>query len=65
LGATATDAAVHAEAVELVAAIARRTLALAPDAPPLDEPLRRRHFSRKHGPSAYYGQDGGHDRGTG
>jgi L-ribulose-5-phosphate 4-epimerase len=64
-GATATDAAVHAEAVELVAAIARRTLALVPDAPPLDEALRRRHFARKHGPAAYYGQDRGHDRGTG
>jgi L-ribulose-5-phosphate 4-epimerase len=64
-GATATDAAVHAEAVELVAAIARRTLALAPDAPSLGEALRRRHFSRKHGPSAYYGQDRGHDGETG
>lgn len=59
-GATATDAAVQAEAVELVAAIARRTLALFPDAPPLGEALRRRHFNRKHGPSASYGQGRDH-----
>jgi L-ribulose-5-phosphate 4-epimerase len=55
-GASPGDAATNASAVELVAAMARRTLALAPDAPPLPEQLRLRHFERKHGPAAYYGQ---------
>jgi L-ribulose-5-phosphate 4-epimerase len=55
-GASALDAAANAEAIELVAAMAHRTLALAGDAAPLDEALRLRHFERKHGPAAYYGQ---------
>jgi L-ribulose-5-phosphate 4-epimerase len=55
-GRSATEAALHAEAVELVAAIARRTLALAPEAPLLADLLHRRHFRRKHGADAYYGQ---------
>jgi hypothetical protein len=41
--------------------MAHRTLALSPDAAPLDEALRLRHFERKHGPAAYYGQ-GSEDR---
>jgi hypothetical protein len=32
------------------------TEALAPGAEPLAEALRRKHFERKHGPHAYYGQ---------
>jgi L-ribulose-5-phosphate 4-epimerase len=55
-GATATDAAANAEAVEIVAALAHRTLAIAAHAPALGERLRQRHFQRKHGPGAYYGQ---------
>ncbi|HEY7132655.1 MAG TPA: L-ribulose-5-phosphate 4-epimerase AraD [Candidatus Limnocylindrales bacterium] len=55
-GSNAVEAARNATAVELVAGIARRTLALAADAPALSERLRTRHFSRKHGPAAYYGQ---------
>ena len=55
-GRTAMEAASNAAAVELVAAMAARTLALAPDAAPLPERLRQRHFERKHGRSAYYGQ---------
>jgi L-ribulose-5-phosphate 4-epimerase len=39
---------------EAVAGIALRTLALNPDAAP-PEHLVRRHYSRKHGPGAYYG----------
>ena len=60
-GRSAFDAAANAEAVELVAALAHRTLALAPDVAPLDEALRLRHFERKHGPAAYYGQGAGDD----
>jgi L-ribulose-5-phosphate 4-epimerase len=58
-GSNAVEAARHATAVELVAGIARRTLALAADVPALPERLRRRHFERKHGPAAYYGQPPG------
>ncbi len=55
-GSDARDAAMNAQALELVAEMAWRTLALAPDAAPLPERLRARHFDRKHGPGAYYGQ---------
>ncbi len=49
----AVDAAVT---LEQVARLALLTETLAPDAEPLDEALRRKHFERKHGPHAYYGQ---------
>jgi L-ribulose-5-phosphate 4-epimerase len=38
--------------------MADRTLALDPEARPIDEALLDRHFGRKHGPRAYYGQTG-------
>ena len=49
-------AAANAVALELVAGVARRTLALDPDAQPMPAPLLERHFRRKHGSTAYYGQ---------
>jgi L-ribulose-5-phosphate 4-epimerase len=55
-GRDVADAVENAIALELVADLAQRTLALADGAPPLDEALLHRHFSRKHGPGAYYGQ---------
>jgi L-ribulose-5-phosphate 4-epimerase len=55
-GTTAADAAVHAEAVETVARMAAYTLAIDPAVPPLDARLTARHFDRKHGEHAYYGQ---------
>ena len=55
-GADAADAVVNAIALEAVAAMAYRTLALEPDAGPIGEALLERHFGRKHGPGAYYGQ---------
>jgi L-ribulose-5-phosphate 4-epimerase len=57
-GASATDAVANAVALEAVATIAYRTLALAPTAADIAADLRDRHFRRKHGPSAYYGQPG-------
>ncbi len=42
--------------LEEVAKLALLTVALDPAAGPLDELLRARHFERKHGPHAYYGQ---------
>jgi L-ribulose-5-phosphate 4-epimerase len=45
-------------ALELVATMALHVLALDPAASPVPEALLRRHFDRKHGPGAYYGQPG-------
>jgi L-ribulose-5-phosphate 4-epimerase len=42
--------------LEEVACIAWHTVTLNPDAPPVDAALRDKHFFRKHGPGAYYGQ---------
>jgi L-ribulose-5-phosphate 4-epimerase len=46
----------NAIALEAVAASALRTELLRPGAAPIGEDLIQRHFLRKHGPSAYYGQ---------
>lgn len=51
-------AAVCTSAVlEAAAAMALRTLYLAPHTPSIDDALQRCHFERKHGPHATYGQD--------
>ena len=55
-GLDASDALANAIALEAVALMAERTLALDPDTEPIDEALLERHFGRKHGPGAYYGQ---------
>lgn len=55
-GATASAAVEMAAAVELMAELAIGTLAINPDQSPIEEELLDRHFSRKHGPMAYYGQ---------
>ena len=48
---------VHAAiALEAVAAMAVATWQIAADAPELESHLREKHFLRKHGPGAYYGQ---------
>ncbi len=46
----------HAVVVEEVAFMAWHTLALRPDIPPLRQDLLDRHYLRKHGKNAYYGQ---------
>jgi L-ribulose-5-phosphate 4-epimerase len=46
----------NAIALEMVAAMARRALQLAPGLGPVPDALLERHFSRKHGSGAYYGQ---------
>jgi len=49
--------AVHnAVALEAVAESALATLALAPETPSISQHLLDKHFLRKHGPDAYYGQ---------
>jgi L-ribulose-5-phosphate 4-epimerase len=55
-GADPAAAAEHAIALEAVAAMAIQTLALNPDAQPMAPYLLDRHFRRKHGATAYYGQ---------
>jgi L-ribulose-5-phosphate 4-epimerase len=55
-GTDAAHAVDNAIALEAVAASAFRTMQLRPDAHAVGEDLRMRHFRRKHGLSAYYGQ---------
>jgi L-ribulose-5-phosphate 4-epimerase len=55
-GTDPADAVRNAIALEAVAAMAYRTIAIAADVERIGEPLQRRHFLRKHGPDAYYGQ---------
>ena len=55
-GADAGEAVENAVALEAVAAAAYRSELLHPAAEPIGDDLRRRHFLRKHGPTAYYGQ---------
>lgn len=55
-GKTAEKAVYHAVVLEELAKIASITRSLAPDAGRLPEYLVRKHFERKHGKSAYYGQ---------
>lgn len=46
----------NALALEIVAGMARHTLHLTPDMPPIPKALLDKHFFRKHGAGAYYGQ---------
>jgi L-ribulose-5-phosphate 4-epimerase len=55
-GASPRRAVEAAVTLEAVAQMAWLTLVLARDAPALEEHLAERHFSRKHGAGAYYGQ---------
>jgi len=59
-GHDAPEAVVNAVALEAVAAMAYRTLTLEPLAHAIGEDLLGRHFDRKHGPGAYYGQINDH-----
>jgi len=58
-GADGAQAAEHAEAVETLARIAAYTLAIEPAVPAIGMRLTARHFDRKHGVHAYYGQGTG------
>jgi L-ribulose-5-phosphate 4-epimerase len=57
-GHDAADAVTNAIALEAVAAMAHRTYALSAAVETIDDALLQRHFSRKHGANAYYGQAG-------
>jgi L-ribulose-5-phosphate 4-epimerase len=52
-GAKAVETAI---ALEIVADMAIKTFAIHPAAPPAPAHLLQKHFFRKHGPGAYYGQ---------
>jgi len=55
-GTTPAEAAHNAVVVEEIAAMALQTIAVNPKAKPLEKVLHEKHFFRKHGSSAYYGQ---------
>jgi L-ribulose-5-phosphate 4-epimerase len=55
-GATPADAAHNAVIVEEIASMALNTLTANPKARPISRVLHEKHFFRKHGASAYYGQ---------
>jgi len=55
-GATADKAVYHAVVLEELAKMASITRTIAPQAARLPSHLVRKHFERKHGKSAYYGQ---------
>jgi L-ribulose-5-phosphate 4-epimerase len=55
-GKSAAAAAHMAVIVEELAAMAMQTLAINPAAAPISEALLDKHYFRKHGPKAYYGQ---------
>ena len=56
-GGTPAQAVYHAVVLEELARMAFVTLGVRPDAAPLPEYLVRKHFERKHGPKATYGQE--------
>jgi L-ribulose-5-phosphate 4-epimerase len=58
-GATAAKAVEAAVAVECIAQMALMSLQLEPKLEPIEPELLDKHFKRKHGPSAYYGQGSG------
>lgn len=55
-GRSPAEAVGNAVALEAVAEMALATLALNPAAPLLEQYLREKHYQRKHGAGAYYGQ---------
>ncbi len=55
-GKTAMDAASNALIMESVAKMAQLSLSIAPGLQPVPEYITRKHYLRKHGPGAYYGQ---------
>jgi L-ribulose-5-phosphate 4-epimerase len=55
-GASPGEAADVAAVLEEIARIAYHTVVLNPNVEPLSAALRDKHFLRKHGPGAYYGQ---------
>jgi len=57
-GATPEEAVHHSVILEYLARMALHTLSLKPDISPVKQSLVNKHFYRKHGKDAYYGQRG-------
>ncbi len=55
-GATAAKAVYNSAVCEEIAKMTYLTLQINPDASPLKEALKKKHFERKHGKNSYYGQ---------
>jgi len=55
-GKDAVESVHHAVVLEEIARMASITMSLASDIEVLPEAISQKHYSRKHGPSAYYGQ---------
>jgi L-ribulose-5-phosphate 4-epimerase len=55
-GATPEKALYHSLMLEEIAKMALMTLQVNPSTPRLDKALIAKHYLRKHGPDAYYGQ---------
>jgi L-ribulose-5-phosphate 4-epimerase len=55
-GKSAADSVHNAIALEAIAKMAFGTLLLNPQMPPLPRHIANKHYTRKHGPHAYYGQ---------
>jgi L-ribulose-5-phosphate 4-epimerase len=55
-GVSPADAVHNAVVLEAIARMASETLRANPNARPIDAHLHRKHFLRKHGDNAYYGQ---------
>ena len=55
-GGTAAKAVYHSRVLEEVAKMALLTLQINPSAPRLKDSLIKKHYDRKHGKNAYYGQ---------
>ena len=55
-GKNAGESVYHAVVLEETARMALSTLALNPQIQPLPQPMQNKHFERKHGKNAYYGQ---------
>jgi L-ribulose-5-phosphate 4-epimerase len=58
-GSSVAKALENAVAVECIAHMALMSLQLAPNLEPIEEELLNKHFKRKHGAGAYYGQASG------
>lgn len=57
-GKTAEKAVYNSAVLEELARMAYLTLQINPDTPRIKETLRKKHYERKHGSNAYYGQGG-------
>jgi len=57
-GATPEEAVHHSVILEYLARMALHTLSLKPNISPVKQSLVNKHFNRKHGKDAYYGQRG-------